>query len=42
MNMTNEERFNYYQNLADYIRDDDPDGAAEYDAYAAFYREEEK
>lgn len=34
------EKISYYRNLADYIRDDDPDSAAEYDAYADFYRDE--
>lgn len=33
------ERANYYKNLADYIRDDDPDGAEEYDLYAEFYKD---
>lgn len=33
------ERASYYKNLADYIRDDDPDGAEEYDLYAEFYKD---
>lgn len=34
------EKIRYYQDMADYLRDDDPDSAAEYDAYADFYRDE--
>ena len=33
------ERANYYKNLADYIRNDDPEGAEEYALYAEFYKD---
>lgn len=34
------QKISYYKNMADYIRDDDPDSAAEYDYYADFYSAE--
>ena len=37
--MTPAEKAAFYENEAEYIREDDPDGASEYDLLADFYRE---